>query len=163
MKTTQERHIIDVLFVLALFGIFAFSALMLVMIGANVYQNTVDDMSSNFDSRTATAYITEKLRQGDVMDSVSLEQLEGTDTIVLSQDIEGQEYCTYLYFHNGNLMELFMRRGADLVGDTLGAGQAIMPLTDMKIESLSDSLFSVNLVTAGGEAKTLLLTIHSKQ
>ncbi len=163
MNKTQDRHIIDVLFVLALFGIFAFSALMLVMIGANVYQNTVDDMSSNFDSRTATAYITEKLRQGDAAGSVSLEQLEDTDALVLSQDIEGQEYCTYLYFHQGNLMELFTRRGADLVGDTLGAGQAIMPLKDMEIKALSDSLFSVRLTTAEGEAKSLLLNVHSKQ
>ena len=39
----QEKHfIVDILFVLALFGVFAVSALALVTIGADVYQHTVD-------------------------------------------------------------------------------------------------------------------------
>ena len=43
---TQEKHfIVDILFVLALFGVFAVSALALVTIGADVYQHTVEDMS----------------------------------------------------------------------------------------------------------------------
>ena len=37
----QEKHfIVDILFVLALFGVFAVSALALVTIGADVYQHT---------------------------------------------------------------------------------------------------------------------------
>ena len=39
----QEKHfIVDILFVLALFGVFAVSALALVTIGADVYQHTVE-------------------------------------------------------------------------------------------------------------------------
>lgn len=36
-----SRHIVDILFVLALFCVFAASALMLVTIGANVYKQTL--------------------------------------------------------------------------------------------------------------------------
>ena len=44
----QEKHfIVDILFVLALFGVFAVSALALVTIGADVYQHTVEDMGVN--------------------------------------------------------------------------------------------------------------------
>ena len=40
----QEKHfIVDILFVLALFGVFAVSALALVTIGADVYQHTVEE------------------------------------------------------------------------------------------------------------------------
>ncbi len=155
---TQERHIVDVLFVLALFGIFAFSALMLVIVGANVYQNTVNDMSSNFDSRTATAYITEKLRQGDVAEGVSIESLEGTDAFTLSQRIDDVEYCTYLYLYEGQLRELFMRKGADLGGSLLAAGQPVMELEDLKMEEVSGSVYRLDLTTAEGEAKTLFLS-----
>ena len=50
----QEKHfIVDILFVLALFGVFAVSALALVTIGADVYQHTVEDMGVNYESRTA--------------------------------------------------------------------------------------------------------------
>ena len=70
---TQEKHfIVDILFVLALFGVFAVSALSLVTIGADVYQHTVEDMSVNYDSRTAVSYIMEKVRQSDTADSISL-------------------------------------------------------------------------------------------
>ena len=54
----QEKHfIVDILFVLALFGVFAVSALALVTIGADVYQHTVEDMGVNYESRTAVSYI----------------------------------------------------------------------------------------------------------
>ena len=60
----QEKHfIVDILFVLALFGVFAVSALALVTIGADVYQHTVEDMGVNYESRTAVSYILEKVRQ----------------------------------------------------------------------------------------------------
>ena len=46
----QEKHfIVDILFVLALFGVFAVSALALVTIGADVYQHTVEDMGVNYE------------------------------------------------------------------------------------------------------------------
>ena len=57
----QEKHfIVDILFVLALFGVFAVSALALVTIGADVYQHTVEDMGVNYESRTAVSYIMEQ-------------------------------------------------------------------------------------------------------
>ena len=63
-------------FVLALFGVFAVSALALVTIGADVYQHTVEDMGVNYESRTAVSYIMEKVRQNDTADSIFLTDLE---------------------------------------------------------------------------------------
>ena len=61
-KIRNEGHIVDFLFVLGLFFVFAFSALMLILIGSGVYKKTVDRMNENFNLRTTTAYITEKIR-----------------------------------------------------------------------------------------------------
>ena len=66
MEERQQRHIIDILFVLALFGIFALSAIFLITIGANIYGKTMNNMERNFDTRTALAYITEKVRRSSV-------------------------------------------------------------------------------------------------
>lgn len=163
MNQSQEHHhIVDILFVLALFGVFAVSALVLVTIGAGVYQNTVQDMGSNFDSRTAMAYLTEKIRQNDGADSVSIGTLENTDALLLSQDIDGETYITYLYYHDGTLRELFIKEGADLVGNPLSAGQEVMPLTSLKLEKVSDSLYSFEMATADGEVKKLLLSTRSR-
>ena len=60
----QEKHfIVDILFVLALFGVFAVSALALVTIGADVYQHTVEDMGVNYERRTAVSYIWKMFRR----------------------------------------------------------------------------------------------------
>ena len=67
MQVKQERnHIVDVLFVLALFVVFTLSALVLVILGANVYRQTVSYMDENYEARTAYSYLTEKVRQNDV-------------------------------------------------------------------------------------------------
>ena len=87
MRTNQEkRHIVDILFVLALFAVFAFSALVLVILGANIYKSTVSSMSRNFESRTAGSYITEKIRQSDVCDSIYIDDFEGCEAIVFSME-----------------------------------------------------------------------------
>ena len=160
--SNTRRHIVDILFVLALFGVFAVSALVLVTIGANVYQNTVEDMECNFDSRTAMAYLTEKIRQNDGAGSVSIGELEGVEALLLKQEIEGENYITYLYFHEGSLRELFIKEGADLVGSALSAGQTIMSLDALKLEQISPSLYSFEMTTSGGEVKNLLLSTHSR-
>ena len=163
MNQSQTRHhIVDLLFVLALFGVFALSALVLVTIGADVYQNTVQDMESNFDSRTAMAYVTEKIRQNDEYGSLSIGRLEDTDALILSQDIDGETYITYLYLHEGSLKELFMKEGTDLVGNPLSAGQTIMPLASLQMAQVSASLFTFELTTTDGEVKQLFLSPRSR-
>ena len=78
MNMKQERkHIVDVLFVLALFVVFTLSALVLVILGANVYRQTVRYMDENYNARTAYSYLTEKVRQNDLYDSISIGELEG--------------------------------------------------------------------------------------
>lgn len=68
----QKGHVVDFLFTLALFCVFAASALMVVVIGANVYRQTVRGMDSNYDSRTSLTYLTEKVRQNDAANAVTI-------------------------------------------------------------------------------------------
>lgn len=60
MLEKQQRHIIDIFFVIALFCIFALSAIFLISIGADIYGKTVTNMENNFNTRTALAYVTER-------------------------------------------------------------------------------------------------------
>ena len=67
MKFRGQRssHIIDLLFVLSLFCVFTVCAFLVVSIGANVYRATAENMENTYSTRTALAYVTEKLRQHD--------------------------------------------------------------------------------------------------
>lgn len=164
----QESHfVVDILFVLALFGVFAISALAVVTIGADVYQHTVQDMSRNYDSRTAIAYISEKIRQTDCLledgsPSISLSSLSGQPALALTTDRDGEHLCTWLYYHDGYLKELYMREGADLGGDMLAAGEDILKLSSLEYEKLSDNLLSVSMTLPNGESRRLLLSVRCK-
>ena len=157
----QEKHfIVDILFVLALFGGFAVSALALVTIGADVYQHTVEDMGVNYESRTAVSYLMEKVRQNDTADSISLTTLEEVPALCMRSRVDEETYDTYLYLHDGHLKELFMREGASLGGQVLPAGTNIMELQDLAFSYASEDLIRVSLQTASGESHTFYIHIH---
>lgn len=163
----QERHfIVDVLFVLTLFAVFAISALILVTIGADVYKQTVQDMSNNYDARTTMAYLSEKVRQADSVTAdgdpcYCLGYLENVPALILTDEINEEKYDTYLYLHEGYLKELYMRQGAYLGDDLLSAGQKILPLESLSYEQIDGKLLSVSMTTPEGETKQLYLSIHS--
>ncbi|MDE5894230.1 MAG: DUF4860 domain-containing protein [Acetatifactor sp.] len=162
MNTKQEKnHIVDVLFVLALFVVFTLSALVLVILGASVYKQTVSYMDENFTARTAYSYLTEKVRQNDLYDSISLGQLEGTEALVMTQEINDTTYATYLYLYEGNLRELFMRQGSDIGSNPLSAGQVILPLTDWNLEMADEYLLHIALTLEDNSQKELFIALRS--
>lgn len=162
MNTKQEKnHIVDVLFVLALFVVFTLSALVLVILGASVYRQTVSYMDENYTARTAYSYLTEKVRQNDLYDSISLGQLEDTDALVLTREINDTTYATYLYLHDGSLRELFMRQGSDIGADPLAAGREILPLTDWQLEMSADYLLHIILTLDDNSQKELFIALRS--
>lgn len=157
----ENRHIVDVLFVLALFCVFAISALMLVTIGANVYQKTVNNMDTNYSSRTAFSYVTEKIRQNDASRTISIGTLEDRPAIILTQEIEGQLYNTYLYEYDGYLTELFTSADLNLGGDILKAGHPLMPVKEFTLYEAEPSLYRFVLSTEEEKSVSLYISIQS--
>lgn len=158
----EKNHIVDVLFVLALFVVFTLSALVLVILGASVYKQTVGYMDENYTARTAYSYLTEKVRQNDLYDSISIGQLEDTPALVLSREINDTSYATYLYLYEGNLRELFMRQGSDIGTDPLSAGQEILPLHDWELEMAGDHLLHISLTLEDDSQKELYISLRSR-
>lgn len=156
----SNRHIVDVLFVLALFGVFAASALMLVTIGANVYKKTVANMNDNFEERTAYSYISEKIRQNDICDAVEIGELEGVPALLFIRRVGDDEYCTCLYLYDGYLKELFIRRDSFAGTNLLQAGQDIMPLSDLSMEEVKPGLIRLTMDT-GSRPLTLYASLRS--
>ena len=149
MRQRQENnHIVDLLFVLGLFFVFTISALFLILIGSGVYKNTVDKMDRNFDTRTAFAYVTEKIRQSDISDSVSVEDFDGHQALVLKEIFDGVSYSTYLYEENGCLRELFAASDNTLTAD---AGQDILPVQGFEITAQRENLLKIRLTTESGD------------
>jgi len=88
----ENRHMVDVLFVITLFFVFALSTLTLVILGANVYKRTVDHMDTSFNARTSYAYLSQKLRQNDEVDTIELSDLDGINAIIMTNMVNDTVY-----------------------------------------------------------------------
>lgn len=136
-----SKHIIDILFVLGLFCVFAASSVILIIFGADIYKKIVSNMQNNFSERTCTAYITEKIHQSDEYDSIEITDFAGLHTLSMKCYINDTEYTTRLYEYNGYLYELFSRTDIELTPD---AGKQVVALHDLKFEMISDNLIKIS-------------------
>lgn len=158
MEEKQQNHIIDTLFVIALFCLFALSAIFLIMIGANIYGRTVNNMEKNFDNRTALAYITEKVRQSDSADSLCIGTFHECPALIITSRIEGTEYCTYLYEYEGCLREIMVHKG--MTPDP-GIGQTIIAVSGFSLIPVNDHLINCTITIDPAQSYNLYITVHS--
>ena len=149
MRFKQGTHVTDVLFILALFCVFAASSLMVVVIGANVYKNTVTRMNQNFDTRASITYVSNKIRQNDSAQAVSLQEIEGVPALVLEREIEGGAYRTWIYHNDGALREVFTHADNPV---KLSDGQSIMKVEQFWFEQLESNLLRITSIDESGRS-----------
>ncbi|MCL2033956.1 MAG: DUF4860 domain-containing protein [Oscillospiraceae bacterium] len=150
-----NSHMVDIIFTLALFCVFAASALLVVLIGANVYQNTTASMSDNFDTRTSITYISTKIRQNDALDSVYMTEFSGVPALVLREEIGGDLYNTWIYHYDGELREIFAADDAQVSPEN---GQTVMSVPNLMIERLSVNMFRITTVDSRGRRAGMIIS-----
>lgn len=158
MEVKQQKHIIDILFVIALFCLFTLSAIFLISIGADIYGKTVTNMENNFETRTALAYVTEKVHQSDRKDRISIGTLGDCEALVITSHAANSEYHTYLYEYEGQLKELMVRQGIILGPE---AGQNILEVSDFHIRLVNDKLIGCTIEINADESYDLYISLHS--
>lgn len=156
------RHTADTLFTVLLLLSFALSALLLAAAGAAIYKNSTTQLEENYTSRTAAAYVTEKLRQHDQCGTVSLTEFNEIPALCLQETIQEESFCTYIYYFDGALRELFIRES-----DTPSAvnGTEIAALSSFTIEERSDSgepLLQITAQSEHGQAVSSVIHLSSQ-
>ena len=152
---SRNSHSVYTVFILLIFCLFAVCSLFLVLIGANVYRGIVGKMDSNNETRATFSYITNKVHCADSRD-VSVETLDGQQTLVIRSAYNDREYKTYIYYCNGYLMEYFTSAEN---GFSAGSGDRITPVCSFKMEKSGNRLnLSVSGETSRGLALSLSLT-----
>lgn len=157
MNENRQRHSISGLFTLILLLMFAFSTLSLVLLGSRIYKNGVSHLNSNYTTRTAVAYITEKIRQHDEKDCISLSELDGIPALLMKDNIDGDTFLTYIYFYDGALRELFVRGGSEPSPDM---GSKIVALDSFSVTVSPDLQNTLLIHAAGGEGYSLEASVH---
>ena len=150
-KSRENQHMIDILFVLSLFCVFAVSSVVIILFGAHIYRSTVSQMDDNYTARTSIAYITEKI-------AIEIRNENGHQILMMTTMIDDTAYATSLYEYDGWLYELFARTDIEL---PLDAGQPIMEIQELTFSQLSPRLLSVSFVDGTGDSTSLYISTHS--
>jgi hypothetical protein len=156
---TKQKHMIDFLFPVALFFVFALSALTVILLAARIYQSTTESSSLNYTARTSLSYINEKIHQNDCDGAVYLDEFDGCQALVMEQAHNNERYYTYIYIYGQELKELFIKEGVDV---TASAGRTIMEIQDFSMEEISENLLKFSCVDNTNTKASSIVSIKSK-
>ena len=143
MTQKKSFHVFDALFAFLLLIAFLLFSLLLSGVGSVIYQKGTDSLNENYTTRTALAYLQEKLRQHDEADALSETTVGEQPALALAETKDGADYVTYIYYYDGALRELFT------------ASSTPIPETGSKITELSSFTFE-ELSSPGKEDGHLL-------
>lgn len=114
-KRTPASGKTGFLFSMLLFFVFLFCSVFTVLIGSRVYENIRERDNDSFYRDTAVSYVVNKIRQADQSGGVTVgETDDGTIFLLLTSQVNGAVYETWIYTMDGVLRELFTPRGSGL-------------------------------------------------
>lgn len=135
---SRNSHMVDLLFTIALFFVFAVTSMSVILISSNAYRQIQKQTEANYSARTALSYLSQKIRQNEAYGQTELGTADGLDALVLKKNYEGTSYSTYIYEYNGELKELFIKDGVDF---SASDGKTIMEISEFAMEQMDDRLY----------------------
>ena len=138
------------LLALTVFAAFAVCLLIVLLFGAQLYQNLVQRGEESFRQRTATQYLRTRVQQAE---HISLSDFQGCEALAIREEIDGISYVTRVYFYEGFLRELFSAESAALAP---GDGEKIMPVESLNFQIDDD------LLTAVVDGQEVVLQLRGK-
>jgi hypothetical protein len=152
----KKEHIVDIMFVLLVLLLFVTFGFCVIMVGARVYQSTVDQMEENYSSGTALAYTVQKLRQNNQVGTIEMTKIDEEDGILIHSQVKDVDYATYIYFCDGYLWELYTK--ASTVVHT-GMGQKLVQVKDFTIEKVDRGLYQIEAVSTSDEELEVMIHV----
>lgn len=141
-----RRHRIDVVFVVALLGVFTASVLLTLVFGSRSYSAMKKAADSAYSERTPLSYVTEKLRQGDAAGAVSTGSFGDGQALFIAESVNGTTYETVIYTYGGSLCELYREKGLEL---DPAAGEKIIEADGLSLR-MSDGLLRFTVAGSDG-------------
>ena len=140
MNRAVRGRSIDTIFVLIVFSIFAFSVLMVLMLGANIYRNINDLSRYEQYEHTALSYVWTKTKNFDDADSISVGSFNGVTALFIDETIGGTEFRTVIYHYDGWLFELFSEASLNF---SIEDGIRIIKTEELFFEEIGNGLIKV--------------------
>lgn len=143
----SSRHLLDVLFPLGLLLTFVSSAVLVLLLAADVYGDITQRSASGYTGKTAAAYVTEKIHQNDLEGCVYAGELAGIPALVLEHPGEQSVYCTYIYYYDQALREVLTLQDSQVGPES---GREILPLQNFEIREIKDGLLEFSFTDPEG-------------
>jgi type II secretory pathway component PulJ len=144
------------LLALLLFAVFAVCVLSVLLTGADAYRRLTERDQASFQARTAAQYIATRVRQADKQGGLSVRTFGDGDALVLTEELEGETYLTWVYCYDGSLRELFTAADNDLPPES---GEKILSADDLRLEL--DGARLTAQVLEDGDWQTVTLYLRS--
>lgn len=151
--------LMGIVLTMTLVSLFIISAILILLLGAQIYNSSVLGLENNFFSITPTLYIAEKFRQYEAGALTELGSINGTAALVFHQEYDGEDYETWIYTLENNLCELTVKSGSKI---NARAGQPIMEINEFTVNRLDNNLFEIIISGKGGQNSKLLLNARSE-
>ena len=149
----RKKHSVNIMFTVLLLGIFALTAIFVAVMGARVYAHSADKMHANFDTRTSLVYLSEKIRTNPG-DDFSVRDVDGSAALVLTEDVNGVKYESWVFVYNDRLCEATVRSGDTVLP---GAAQQIMDLHELDVV-MRDGGVEISVLTVSGERNSTFIS-----
>lgn len=149
----RGREHIAGLAALVLFGIFAVCVLAVLLTGAAAYRRLTDRDGAAWERRTRAQYIATRVRQADSLDGVAVKDFSGVPALYLAED---GGYATWVYCHDGWLMELYASEEADLAP---GDGTRLLEASELTL-SLESGFLEIGITGPEGAEDRLCLALR---
>ncbi len=150
------RHSMQGVFIFVLLGLFALMSTLMVLLGAQMYRATVDRATANNESRVLSAYIRGMVRAEDARQAVSVEEVDGVRVLALREQIDGDDYVTWIYQYEDQLYEQFMDEAFGFEPDF---GTEVCPVGSFEPE-LDGGLLTVRMTDEKGAPCTVQVALR---
>lgn len=139
----QRGSTITLVFSLVLLAVLTICILFTVIFGSRVYENINQRMNLNFETTTALAYISNKVKQHDTADSISVVEMDGESVLRIEETINDEKYETLIYSQDGCLKELFCNTDSSL---SIDDGLEIMELSGVEFQEAAEGKIKASIV-----------------
>ncbi len=153
------QHGMQGVFVFVLLGLFAVMSTLMVLLGAQMYRNTVDRATANNEERVLGAYVRSMVRAEDAADAVGIEEHDGVKALALREDYDGEAFVTWLYCWEDQLYEQFTEAEGEFEPQS---GTAICSAGSFE-PRLEGNLLTIDMTDGKGEPETVMVALRCAQ
>ena len=151
----NKRHYgkarIETILVMLMLVVFSISTYTLVVSTASSYGKNYSDMDAKDNLRLALSYIDLKIKQSDKKGVYVLEKaIEDRDVIVVEDEIKREIYQNIIYFKEGFLKEMLIKKGTNL---SEVEGFEIAKIRDMTVKKTGKGLINLSITTENEHGK----------